>query len=301
MKILTKITIVLVIVLAAGIAVAGIGFAMTGFDVSAFTKAAKVISDKDFDPVVVTPEGDFTKIIIEASSADITVTKSDGFYIKYFESEYTETHYNDDDGVIKLTSKWLWQKSLFSFSTVLSEAGKITIKVPDSFNGEIDFQTTSGNLRIDGITAGNVSLKATSGNLTLSNATIGGDASLCAMSGNIEVKSSSAGGALVLDTTSGNVTVSGASSFGSVKVDVTSGDIRLSGFGGIGVDAKTTSGNITIKVNGKYEDYRTEVRTTSGRRKVNGKLVSNNFVSNPSAGVILKASANSGNINISFT
>ncbi|MGG6314190.1 DUF4097 family beta strand repeat-containing protein [Paenibacillus macerans] len=104
---------------------------------------------------------------------------------------------------------------------------------------KIDLSVSSGNLRADSVVADQLSLAATSGNITAEK--IRGNTKIKLTSGNIKVEELQ--GTLNAKSTSGNITAKKVE--GPADAAVSSGHIRFEDYTGAGV-FQTTSGNVTL-------------------------------------------------------
>lgn len=129
----------------------------------------------------------------------------------------------------------------------------------------IDLSVSDGNLRVDSILAGRLSLASTSGNITAKN--IAGQAEVSVSSGNIKFDGFTGNG--TFKATSGNIILTDQRS-DSLDISVQSGNATLSAdpqFRGF-YDLQTTSGSITAPDSPQQTKDVIKVRTTSGNIRI---------------------------------
>ena len=119
-----------------------------------------------------------------------------------------------------------------------STSGEITM--PDVTAGNVSLASTSGNVNVEAIT-GNAQIGTTSGDITVQH--IDGNAALSATSGNAKIMEGS--GDRSASTSSGDVTIDGAD--GSWQIYTTSGEVRVKGQNDNG-SIETTSGDVSLEV-----------------------------------------------------
>ncbi|MNZ29756.1 hypothetical protein D3C78_470100 [compost metagenome] len=116
-----------------------------------------------------------------------------------------------------------------------SEDGSFT----DLVGKTIELSTSSGSLAVNNVTTNQLTLNATSGNITAKK--IKGDTEINLTSGNTKVDELN--GALVVESTSGEISINHVN--GPVKTSITSGNTKINNLTGPG-EFKSTSGNITL-------------------------------------------------------
>ncbi|SDG42871.1 Putative adhesin [Fontibacillus panacisegetis] len=103
----------------------------------------------------------------------------------------------------------------------------------------IEVSTSSGNIVVENAKTNQLTLNATSGNITAKK--IAGDTEINLTSGNTKVDELT--GALIVESTSGEISIDHVN--GPVKTSITSGNTKINNLTGPG-EFKSTSGNITL-------------------------------------------------------
>jgi len=125
------------------------------------------------------------------------------------------------------------------------------INIPDGYTFEdVDFNTVSGEISCASESTGNVNVNTTSGNLN--EMYINGiSAQINTVSGDVFLSESTLSGSVVIDTTSGEVQLTNVT-VGACDINTTSGDILLNSYSGSNTTINSTSGDITAIVSGTY-------------------------------------------------
>jgi DUF4097 and DUF4098 domain-containing protein YvlB len=250
MKTLAKVCVALLFI---GIVLGGIGFAVTGFDWDEFKSVAKIITDENFErqEKIYAPDAGITKIVLDARSDEIELVQSadDNIKIVFYASEdYKEFTYSDTDGVIRYTSKYLWMKMIFSFSTVLKEADKVYIAIPVSFDGDIQFETTNGKITATAKnTYNSLHLETTNGTITAKDFTVNKAFVLKTTNSPVFAENLTAKETLSIKTTNGKIDVKDCTVDKSFTAESTNGNISLTEVeikGG--TNAATTNNSVNI-------------------------------------------------------
>jgi DUF4097 and DUF4098 domain-containing protein YvlB len=152
---------------------------------------------------------------------------------------------------------------------------EVTLPAPAKVTGA----NSSGDLDLTGVSA--VDVSTSSGNVTVNQ--VDGPVTASVTSGDVEVNDVT--GPTQLKTSSGDITGRGLS--GSAQADATSGDIALDFTAAVDLRARTSSGNIDVKVPGG--PYHVTTHVTSGDVTVN-------VPTDPAAAHSLDLQATSGDI-----
>ncbi|HYL93816.1 MAG TPA: DUF4097 family beta strand repeat-containing protein [Alphaproteobacteria bacterium] len=176
-----------------------------------------------------------------------------------------------------------------------SGSGNVAI---ESVGGDVRISTGSGDVRASSI-KGALAAEAGSGNIRATG--VGGSVTARAGSGDIDVQQVSGGDARV-DTGSGNVTLRGIK--GGVRVQTGSGDIRLEGEPANDWHVSAGSGSIDLRLPSQAS-FNLDARTSSGNLTVHRSVtmqgtVSRNHVTGKvgSGGVLVDLHTGSGNIEL---
>jgi DUF4097 and DUF4098 domain-containing protein YvlB len=180
-------------------------------------------------------------------------------------------------------------------STAKTGSGNITV---GNIVGDVHVSSGSGDLKIDSI-KGVLNAETGSGNIRATG--VAGEVSASTGSGNIEIRQVARGNAKI-ETGSGKVDLHGVS--GGLRVATGNGGIFVEGEPTGDWHIGTASGNIDLRVPSQVS-FNLDVRTSSGRLKVDRPLTVQGFVSRNhlqgkagNGGVLLEAHTASGNIEI---
>lgn len=201
--------------------------------------------------IVAVPQADYRELMINAVSSDILLP--DTFRIG---SAALETVSGDIDVAatvaVKLSATSMSGDIAVSSPAVealklKSTSGDITVTSPTV--GTLQAESTSGDLTLSHIACSTLTASTTSGDIHGDAVTALGMITLQGVSGNIELERCD-GAALSLKTTSGNIEATLLSSK-QFTTDTVSGNVHVAPSAGVEpCDIETTSGNITIEIEG---------------------------------------------------
>ena len=219
-------------------------------------------------------------ITVDTKSADIYLKKSDDekVYIDIYAADNEKSSAIIENNQLNIELK---TKTNFCFFCVGNRyQRRIEIKLPESFDGKININTTSGDVQIGSYYDAKLKLSARSGDVNIKDIK---EADINLTSGDIEISKIKVAN---IKATSGDIKIDKINKSADIKV--TSGDIRISDFE-INNDSiiKATSGDIRIK---KLSDAYIETSVKSGDVHVNG--------SNRSAKYELSIKVTSGDIRV---
>lgn len=306
-----------IIVFSLGLIMVILGFVLTKGD---FTKIkAAFINDEDYEFQTVAGDEKISQVNIEVHDNNIKFYKSvdETYKVEYYTSEEDQINTNISNGKLEILGQKNRWFNLFNWRIKSAKVSQINIYLPNSYNGEITLDLTSGNTSIEDfqintlnvyITSGSLNLKnvevdtninfeITSGKIYLTNVTcsnLNGEAT----SGSITIKDSSVNNNTELEITSGNIKVTD-SNFNKFEANATSGNITLSYVSGNQFITDITSGDTYMKLLGTKDDYRTILNINSGDILYLGIRIKEINV-NPHASKYLKATGTSGDIEIEF-
>lgn len=239
-----------------------------------------------------------TTVSVSVISENFEIVRSDrfGYTISGDEQDTFDCQLDHDRLIIKqrpirsrVAFSWDWGWRL----------SKITIYIPSDMSiDNLTLDIASGDIRIDSIDAGSVSINGTSGNLTATQLTIARDLDMRLASGDVRIDSVTAHSAF-LTATSGNFTATNLQIADGLKTDMASGDVKIAGVLQGNLVFNTMSGNLRIEIDGKASDYRRTIEGLSGSIRVNddsGSLA-NNY---PDGSNSININALSGDISIRF-
>lgn len=253
---------------------------------------------------------DSSNASIDLSSSDlkIGVSPDETVHITYYNNPKHKYEVTQSDDEFTLTQIPLPIVSSFW------KAMDVTVLLPLQFRGILTAKTASGriNIDIDTIFADSIDLRSGSGEIEADQVSVQGDISLRASSGNITLQNiNTADGTLTVDGSSGNKRLNTVSA-NSINVISSSGRIYAEEIICTDIHMKGSSGGV------KFSELNAQTITIeSSSRNVEGSIVGNNndFSVTSSVGSgrnnlpeqwgqgdkTLKVTTNSGNIEITFT
>jgi|GEM_PF-1677156 len=225
-------------------------------------------------------------IILAFASEDVTIVSEEGTRFGYsIEGNYyhaIECSLQTDRLVMKEKNPGLinfgWGTPTLLNGPVLFGRGatygpRVTVYVPrDMTVKTLDLSLVSGDLKIESINARTVKIDGVSGNVTARDLLIEGALTANLMSGDILLDSIEAQ-TMRVDGASGNFTARNIMTKQSLVSNLISGDVRVSGKLLGEVVFRATSGNLTLEIDGRADDYQwridaltadTTVRDASG-------------------------------------
>ncbi len=285
------------------------------------------INDDPTEEVTLPAEGEFDKISVDISSANVIIKRStdDKSYAVCDSSDKLKYELNVEGGVLSLTEidnrKWYDHIGIFfrSRDAVIYLAGDsydaLTIKVSSGniyFDEDIVFtdaemNTSSGNIRITGLFAESLEVKASSGNISLSKCSVNKSIQIDLSSGNVKLSEiiaasinaeTSSGNIGIYDSTlteimqikisSGNIKIEDTYSTEKTAIESSSGNVVFERFDSKEIDIDVNSGNVKgTLLTGKTFDVRTESGTSD-------------YPENSNEGGTCKIRTESGNVNITI-
>lgn len=267
---------------------------------------------------------------VEVESGWLNVTYKGGVSSEVKVEAYLESNDSDQDIVFVTVGDVLKishtrKQNNYNWNT--RNKGYITISGPENIS--LDVKGSSGNLSVENISSsetnlrvssgnvkaynikGDLSIKATSGNLTadgISGNVIGGvtsgNGNFFNIQGNLNYESTSGsleadgiGGEINVRLTSGNAKINNATKLGSMQF--TSGNIRATN-SGLGPNTKFsgTSGNFRVQTNSNLKAFNYSLKASSGNLKVGGTNTGKTLEIDNGASIWVKGNISSGNITI---
>jgi len=157
---------------------------------------------------------------------------------------------------------------------------EITVHLPAGLADSVRITSTSGNIRMDGISAATLELRSTSGSVTGRNLNFT-NGTLESTSGNININDVGWNN-INVQSTSGRIRITGA--------DIREGSTRL----------QVTSGNINLEVSGRRDDFTYSFTSVSGSVRVNGERLRGRTGSGGRGGHPITMNVTNGNIRLNF-
>jgi len=254
---------------------------------------------------------DFHTIMVSASSSNVVILPTDGNLAVY--AGTPNAYISITDGVLNIRQRASGSNvhSLISMDFTPGRTREIRLYLPAQFNEsnvDIEVQTTSGNILIEGdfanltasATSGRIqvrdnnhiadtiTLRTTSGRIAVDNISHANEISATATSGRITITNINSDLRLLnLQTTTGSISAESTSNIDYMNARATSGRVRIANIGDISqLNLQTTTGSISAE--GITYVSHMNARSTSGRINLENIKWSQ-----------LEARATSGRINIS--
>ena len=194
------------------------------------------------------------------------------------EGSYRELSVSSTSGSVRSSGDFSWESA-----AIKTGSGDVRLEALSA--GELTLECTSGDVRLDQLDTGSLSVQTGSGDIKLQNCSVSalklkstcgkleaeavvcsGDGDFSSGSGDIELEDASFR-ALRVSATSGDVTLERTVCSAEVQVETGSGDIRLRGAEAGSFQLSSTSGDVKGSVRGSV-DF--DVETTSGSVRTRG-------------------------------
>lgn len=309
------------------VCIAGIGLMIAGFALSKGNWRKMGMNSYNVVRKTYECTTNIDNLKVNESSDEVKIVRGDVDkpVVDYSETENWTYEIKESNGTLSIERKQI--KDVYFTFGINTENTDLVITLPKSTKGEFDIttssgaikitdincekmalETSSGSIKLEGIETGKFTAKATSGAIKITD-TKTKDAAISASSGNIKVENLEADDVTVT-TTSGSIhfdnikakgvnanATSGGISFNNIDVSslglgATSGSVKCDDTSiKDSIVAKTTSGSISLNLNGKENDYSIDTSTTSGSCNVSDRTGGSKSI---------KASATSGSITIKF-
>ncbi|MCD7728284.1 MAG: DUF4097 domain-containing protein [Ruminococcus sp.] len=227
------------ILIAAGIIALGVSFVVSGFDVSAFSSESEMTEREETFSA-----GTVSSISINADFKDVEITSSE-----------------DNNIVVSC-----YESERVTFSTKVSDEGKLSIEVSDSRNwydyilptfSFAEENTNSLIIALPDMALDSLKVETSSGNISSSKVSYSpiDNCSIYSDTGDIELSNIESG--LEITSSCGNITVSDAvlSNGDGITLNTSKGDIELSGIEASCIDARTSTGNIVASDISSYDSF----------------------------------------------
>ena len=288
MKRFTKVCLVLGILLL--IAGAALGCVSYGLGVEKDLRAAMKPPTPEMEEITV-PGAALGRLEIGLISDDVTVMVSeDGdAHVRYPVSEESRYEFRTEKGKIRGLDQCFLQAEeperqgvlRFRVSLFWQDEPDVTVALPAGYAGELQIRTASGDVTVQGVTAGNSDFTTASGDLLLSDTGLSGSIEISTASGDVALRNLQAASDCTIKTTSGDVTVRGGT-FSRHQITTTSGDVRAEEIASAAwmhlqtisgdvvvesstiteMECKTVSGDITVRDDDRIGQY--QYATNSG-------------------------------------
>lgn len=240
----------------AGMIIAGIGIAIGGLNRS-----------ERYEEFTVTYPADISEIKTDLGIAHLAVTRTAGseITVHYYDNEnkyYSISKLNNELSINRGNRKWI---NFVGFNFISYE-NDIDIGIPEDFTGVLTLKTSTGQIKILGLTlAAESSAAATTGSITIENCNAAGNFKASASTGKVKLDSFNVAGNLNVDTSTGSINFDSVNVAGNLSVTESTGNMNGSGINcGGNIYISRSSGSLLLdKV--KAASIRTEASTGTTR------------------------------------
>ncbi len=139
--------------------------------------------------------------------------------------------------------------------TVSQSDLQLDVYLPSTFDGSLDFKSSSADFEAELIYAGVVNIESSSGNIRIGQL-LGSETRIVSSSGEIEIFSST--GKISIASSSGNVSFSPIVPLGDIKVTTSSGNIRSGPLKGLSLEVKATTSSGRISYEGSAKSIQND-------------------------------------------
>lgn len=259
-----------------------------------------------------------SQIDIELKSGNIVFHFYDevGYKVDFYESTYNKKIVSVVDGKLSIHQEIENKIKWFSFSFNSNKINTVNLYIPKSYEGKVNINSLSGNVKIENFNFEQLNAYVTSGNITIKEVSSETSINLRTTSGNINLNEVEAK-LLNINTTSGNISLTSSRIVDDIKINAMSGNIKLYNIkanqliGGassgnvelnqvdvLDIELRVTSGNISVDVIDQIDNYRIEASVVSGDIYYKGSKIKGRFTTSTGERKI-KVNTTSGNIRLS--
>ncbi len=254
----------------AGLIAAGIGFVCGGYEM--FIPEPGV--EKSY--TAKNSAEDLEKIYIDTCDGDIHFQKSAGdqVIIGYYDYENLKHTVTEENGVLQITANDKeWYDYVTNFGSWTAEP--ITVYVPERFDGEIQLDTSNGDIALMDLNkVGVINCKTSNGDMFLHSISVEKEILLETSNGKIELENITTGADLItktsngsingkeitanscdLKTSNGKVTLENVTAPHRLKVKSSNGELELLEAVSDNISLDTSVGDVTGTIKGRMSDY----------------------------------------------
>ncbi|MCR5301038.1 MAG: DUF4097 domain-containing protein [Lachnospiraceae bacterium] len=207
---------------------------------------------------------DFDVLEIDATSADITVTRGDSYSVMYKTAARMDPEISEKDGKLRVRQPaGIKRFFIFGFGRVDNE---YTITIPDDAKPvTVEIRASSGDVTLDRVSVSGV-VKTNSGTIMINDVKTD-ELAAETSSGDIDTDKI-AGGVCSFGTSSGEVDILRMDA-DDLSVHTSSGDVEVNNSELKSIECRTSSGSVDIELNGDPDDYTYVCESSSGDIEVN--------------------------------
>lgn len=258
-----------------------------------------------------TCSSDIQNIVAEITSDNIEVRTGDVDHVTltyYNRTDYSEYEITESGDTLRIKYKDLNGPIHFVVNIGYVPDEPVTIIVPESFDGKLDLESTSGRILTESMSVSSLDLSNTSGGISVQDTASEGKINLTTTSGSIHIENTESTG-ITASNTSGGISIDDSSVRGDITLNCNSGSVNLGIVTAEGdIKVSTTSGTRTL-TDVIAENISTNA--TSGSLKA-VRVSANDSISSSAtsgttrfeelyAGRSIKINSNSGSVNGSIT
>ena len=221
-------------------------------------------------------------IEIRSVNSDINIinTEEDSIRVVIYDVKNKRIEVTDRNGRLVIRNQHRTFCFIFCINTSHRNS-RINVYVPEEFQGSISINTVSGDVDIENFVMNDVNVRTVSGDITIKEVN---EADLYTVSGDIRINSvdqlnmrSVSGNLTVLNvfdylivqTTSGNVAITDAYLLNDSSIRTVSGTVLIDALNEVTVNARSTSGRVSIFENTRNSDIELDISTVSGNININ--------------------------------
>ncbi|MEA4833465.1 MAG: DUF4097 family beta strand repeat-containing protein [Oscillospiraceae bacterium] len=261
---------------------------------------------KDFD----VSEGCSLQIITDIEDIRIGISEDNLVHLKYYDSDNQTHSFEYTEDIVSLHLNRVYRKwyDYIRFNFYYKN-NCINVLIPDKMNGDITLKAATGTITVSNISSdGNIMIKNSTGEINIENLHAveinmnSATGSIMAQKivsskfnaecsiGNIDTKNIIVDSFTAISST-GNVSLNSVSS-DSVKVKCSTGNVVFTDLDGKDIDFKTSTGKIKGNINRHITEYQITSKTSTGKNNLTGINFNGQYT--------LSAETSTGNIEILF-
>ena len=221
------------------------------------------------------------EITIDDYDTDVEILTTNGeTRVDYTESDKVRYEITETDGKVVIKKKS--DINLFNYS-IITDKQKLTLYVPEGFDGVLDVSTSNSELSVEGISAGGTKLENSNGSIALTGCSLG-DLNVSGSNGRCAITSCHSG-ETVIDYSNSDVITEELTASGKLTVDSSNGTIKLDGITAKELCAEMSNGQITAGTISVLE--KAELENSNGRITIGSITASELAADNSNGGIKL--------------
>ena len=221
------------------------------------------------------------EITIDDYDTDVEILTTNGeTRVDYTESDKVRYEITETDGKVGIKKKA--DIRLFDYA-ILTDKRKLTLYVPEGYDGVLDVSTSNSELSAEGISAGGTKLENSNGSIALTGCSLG-DLNVSGSNGRCAITSCHSG-ETVIDYSNSDVITEELTASGKLTVDSSNGTIKLDGITAKELCAEMSNGQITAGTISVLE--KAELENSNGRITIGSITASELAADNSNGGIKL--------------